>query len=94
MAHLHLGLLAYWVVNTVRHQLRVTGINSQRREIVRVMNTQKCVTTIMTNNKQERISIRSCSKPNSNVAYIYDILKLKYDPFIRKKYIVLNSHFF
>jgi hypothetical protein len=22
MAHLHLGLLAYWVVNTVRHQLK------------------------------------------------------------------------
>jgi hypothetical protein len=22
MAHLHLGLLAYWVVNTIRHQLK------------------------------------------------------------------------
>lgn len=26
MAHLHLGLLAYWLVNTLRHQLG--GINS------------------------------------------------------------------
>jgi hypothetical protein len=94
MAHLHPGLLTYWGVNTVRHQLRAAGINSQWREIVRVMNTQKCVTTIMTNNKQERISIRSCSKPNSKVVYIYDILKLKYAPFIRKKSVVLHSHFF
>jgi hypothetical protein len=25
MAHLHLGLMAYWVVNTVRHQLKAAG---------------------------------------------------------------------
>ena len=25
MAHLHLGLLAYWVVNTIRYQLKQTG---------------------------------------------------------------------
>jgi hypothetical protein len=26
MAHLHLGLLAYWLVNTIRHQLKQSGI--------------------------------------------------------------------
>ena len=26
MAHLHLGLLAYWVVNTIRYQLKAKGI--------------------------------------------------------------------
>jgi hypothetical protein len=25
MAHLHLGLMAYWVVNTVKHQLKAAG---------------------------------------------------------------------
>lgn len=35
MAHLHLGLLAYWLVNTLRHQLKAGGINSSWREIVR-----------------------------------------------------------
>jgi hypothetical protein len=88
MAHLHLGLLAYWVVNTVRHQLKAAGSNSQWREIVRVMNTQKCVTTIMTNDKLERISIRACSRPNTKVANIYDLLKLKHAPFIREKSVV------
>lgn len=28
MAHLHLGLLAYWLVNTVRFKLKAHGINS------------------------------------------------------------------
>jgi len=46
MAHLHLGLLAYWIVNTIRYQLKQKGITSNWREIVRIMNTQKCVTTI------------------------------------------------
>jgi hypothetical protein len=39
MAHLHLGLLAYWVVNTVRYQLKQKGINNQCLDIVRIMNT-------------------------------------------------------
>ena len=28
MAHLHLGILAYWLVNTIRYQLKAGGINS------------------------------------------------------------------
>jgi hypothetical protein len=94
MAHLHLGLMAYWLVNTVRHQLKAAGCKSQWREIVRVMNTQKCVTTIMTNDKQERIAIRCCSKPTAKVANIYNILKLRHAPFIRKKSVVPNSENF
>ncbi len=45
MAHLHLGLLAYWVVNTIRYQLKQKGIKNEWRDIVRIMNTQKIVTT-------------------------------------------------
>jgi len=44
-AHIYLGLMAYWVVNTARYQLKGKGINSDWRELVRVMNAQKCVTT-------------------------------------------------
>ncbi len=49
MAHLHLGLLAYWLVSTIRYQLKLKGINHQWREIVRIMNTQKRVTTTVQN---------------------------------------------
>jgi transposase len=89
-AHLHLGLLAYWIVNTIRHQLGGRGINSDWRELLRVMHTQKCVTTTMTNDKGQHLSVRRCSKPETKAAMIYDCLKLKHAPFIRKKSVVLK----
>jgi hypothetical protein len=91
MAHLHLGLLAYWVVNTVRHQLKTKGINSGWREIIRIMNTQKAVTTLAQNVHDEVIMIRRCSEPNQNVRNIYDALKYKYAPFVKRKSVVHKS---
>ena len=91
MAHLHLGLLAYWLVNTVRHQLKANGIHSGWREIVRTMNTQKGVTTLAQNEHDEVIMIRRCSVPNQNVRKLYDALKYKYAPFIKRKCVVHKS---
>lgn len=91
MAHLHLGLLAYWVVNTIRHQLKKEKIHSSWSEIVRVMNTQKAVTTLAQNDKDEVIQIRRCTEPNQKVQKLYDALKYKYAPFVKKKSVVLKS---
>jgi len=91
MAHLHLGLLAYWLVNTVRHQLKQNGIHSEWREIVRTMNTQKAVTTLAQNNHEEVIMIRRCSEPNQQVRKLYDALKCKYAPFVKRKSVVHKS---
>jgi len=88
MAHLHLGLLAYWLVATIRYQLKQQGINSDWREIVRKMNTQKCVTTTVENINQQTISIRQCTEPTKEVKEIYDKLKYKYQPFVQKKSVV------
>jgi hypothetical protein len=87
-AHLHLGLLAYWVVNTIRYKLQQKNIKSEWREIVRQMNTQKCVTTVVQNTRDQWISIRKCSEPDDKVKRIYDALGYKYAPFIRKKSVV------
>ena len=89
MAHLNLGLLAYWLVATIRYQLKQGGLNSDWREIVRKMNTQKCVTTSVENINQQIISIRQCTEPTKDVKEIYDKLKYKYQPFTRKKSVVL-----
>ena len=89
-AHLHLGLLAYWVVNTIRFQLKKEGIRSDWREIVRVMNTQKCVTTTMCNDKGQTLAVRCCSQPTEKVRLIYAALKMKEAPFVRKKSVVLK----
>jgi transposase len=91
MAHLHLGLLAYWIVNTVRFQLKKSGINSSWGEIVRIMNTQKAVTTTAQNIHEEVISIRKCSEPSEQVKNIYTALKYKHAPFARKKSVVHKS---
>ena len=88
MAHLHLGILAYWLVATIRYQLKQKQYNNDWREIVRIMNTQKCVTTSVENIKDEVISIRQCTEPSAKVKQIYDLLKYKYVPFVRKKSVV------
>ncbi len=91
IAHLHLGLLAYWVVNTIRYQLKKEGIHSGWREIVRTMNTQKAVTTLAQNTYDEAIMIRRCSEPTQSVKKLYDALKYKYAPFVKKKSVVHKS---
>jgi hypothetical protein len=93
LAHLHLGLLAYWLVNTIRYQLKQKGITSDWREITRIMNTQKCVTTLAQNKTDEIISVRRCSEPEEKAKTIYDTLKYKYAPFIRKKSVVLKTEY-
>ncbi len=88
MAHLHLGLLAYWVVNTIRYQLKQKGISNEWRDIVRIMNSQKIVTTTMNNDYDQQIIIRQCSEPAEQVSKIYTALKFKSQPFTRKKSVV------
>ena len=85
MAHLHLGLLAYWLVSTIRYQLKQQGIHHDWSEIVRIMNTQKSVTTTIENHKNETIQIRQCSEPTEQVKQIYGKLKYTPVPFPRRK---------
>ena len=93
MAHLHLGLLAYWLVNTIRYQLKSKGVNHGWKEIVRIMNTQKAVTTTVQNVHEQTITIRRCSEPNEKVKEIYRILNYKQRPFTRKKSVVHKMKF-
>ena len=89
MAHLHLGLLTYWLVSTVRYQLKQRGYNAQWNEIVRIMSTQKIVTTTMKNIDDQTIAIRQCTQPEQKAKEIYDLLNYKYQPFYRKKSVVV-----
>jgi len=88
LAHLHLGLLAYWVVNTIRYQLKQNGINNEWKDLTRIMNTQKMVTTTMKNQYDQTIIIRQCSEPSERVSSIYKALNYKSKPFSRKKFVV------
>jgi transposase len=88
MAHLHLGLLAYWVVNTVRCKLKAHGINSCWPEIVRIGNTQKIITTHGTNMAGVMIGVRKCSEPSEQLKTIQSILLIKPKPFVKRKSVV------
>ncbi len=84
-AHLFLGLLSYWIVNTIRYKLKLTGYTSYWTEIVRVMSTQKAITTEATNALGENVYLRQCSEPTKSADDIYTRLKYKKMPFRKIK---------
>ena len=84
-AYLFFGLLAYWVVNNIRVQLKEKGIRHYWKEIVRIMSTQKAVTTEATNMLGEKVILRICSDPPPNARKIYQALNYKTHPFRKIK---------
>lgn len=91
MAHLHLALLGYWLVNTVRYQLKAKGIKHNWTEIVRIANTQKILTTYGQNALNEPVSFRRCTEANENLEKLYQYLGYKSQPFTKRKSVVHNS---
>ncbi|MFV0346105.1 MAG: IS1634 family transposase [Bacteroidales bacterium] len=90
-AHLHLGLMSYWLVSTIRYKLKAEGIRYSWGEINRIMHTHKYVSTTMENYKGDIINIRKCSTPNEKVERIYKALDYKSAPFVRRKSVVHKS---
>ena len=84
-AHLFLGFLSYWIVNTIRYRLKQTGYNSYWTEIVRVMSTQKAITTEAVNAMGGKVCLRLCSEPNKSANEIYERLNYKKMPFRKIK---------
>jgi hypothetical protein len=83
-AHLNLAILAYQVVNTIRYQLKTKNITYDWSNIVRLMDTQHSVTSTMCNKQGEKITIRKCSNPIKEVKEIYEALKYKQQPYVKK----------
>ena len=84
-AHLFLGLLSYWIVNTIRYKLKQTGEACFWTEIVRRLSTQKAVTTEATNVLGGKVHMRLCCEPNKAADDIYERLKYKKIPFRKIK---------
>ncbi|MGC9152082.1 MAG: IS1634 family transposase [Microbacter sp.] len=91
-AHLFLGLLAYWLVNTIRYQLKRNGIKYNWTEITRIMSTQKVLTTTAKNKLGEQVAFRNCTMPETQVAEIYEALKYRQQPFKRRKICSTQTH--
>ena len=86
-AHLYLGIIAYAIVNTIRYKLKLQGIHHDWKNIVRIMNTQKLVTTSFKKEDGQLMMIKKCSQPNAEVTAIYQALKYKQMPFTMKKFV-------
>ena len=84
-AHIFFGLLAYWIVNTIRYQLKQSEECSSWKEILRRMSTQKLVTTTAINALGDKVEFRQCSRPSKQAAEIYQKLNLKEAPFKKQK---------
>ena len=81
-------MLAYSVVNTVRHQLKHTGVNQSWTEIVWVAHSQRLVTTKAKDEHDNNVIIRKCSQPIKSLQEIHAALKYKSYPFIKRKFVV------
>lgn len=88
IAHLNLGLLAYWLVNTIRCKLKTHGYKAGWQEIVRIANTQKVITTHGINTAGKIVTVRKCSEPEEKLRNIQILLKLKSRPFTKLKSVV------
>lgn len=87
-AHIYLGLIAYMVVATIRHQLKKAGIHHDWQNIVRIMNTQKMVVSTVRDSNDQLLMIKKCSRPDPQAIKIYQALDLKQMPFRMKKFVV------
>ena len=85
LAHLHLGILAYWVVTTIRYQLRQKGFNKTWSQILDIMHTQKSVTSEAQNLQDEIIHIEQCSESIAEVSEIYDKVGISHVPYKPQK---------
>lgn len=88
-SHIYLAILAYQLVNTIRHMLKENGINYDWRNIVRIMNTQT-IQSILLNGETKKICIRKPVKPIKEAMSIYQATKT--DSMIpeKKKYVVYH----
>ncbi len=86
-AHIQLGILAYAVVNTIRYKLKLQGIHHDWKNIVRILNTQKLVSTSFKKENGQMMMIKKCSQPNSEATVIYQALNYKQMPFTMKKFV-------
>lgn len=88
-SHLYLTILAYQLVNTIRHMLKEAKINYGWKNIVRIMSTQT-IQTIELPTDKKTIHLRKPAKPIEQVQQIYDAAKCTHTQSALKKYVVYH----
>jgi hypothetical protein len=88
-AHIYQTILAYQLVNTIRHMLKDKGIHHDWTNVVRIMNTQTIQTIELPTDKKE-IHLRKPSKPIKEAQAIYTATNCTKTQTAVKKYVVYH----
>lgn len=88
-SHLYLAILAYQLVNTIRHMLKQHNLHYDWQNILRIMSTQT-IQTIELPTDKKRIHLRKPSKPIAEVQEIYNATNCQDTHKAVKKYVVYH----
>ena len=86
-AHIYQTILAYQLVNTIRHYLKKSNIHYDWQNILRIMNTQTIQTIVLPTDKKT-IHLRKPSKPIDQAQKIYKATNCEKQYPAKKKYVV------
>ena len=87
--HIYQTILAYQLVNSIRHMLKIKQINHSWTSITRIMNTQT-LQDVVVPMKTKTLKITSSSKPIEEVIEIYNATKTKSGIERKQKYVVYH----
>ena len=92
MEQLHICILTFSLLTShIRYQLKQKKFNSSWKEIVRIGNTQKVITTSGQNQHGITIATRKCSEANQSLSELYKLLNIQNRPFVKRKSVVHKS---
>jgi len=86
--HIWLGILAYQVVNFIRRELKQNDINYSWSTIVEKMSSMQASVVSVKNDKDEKLYVKLCTRPNTDQKKIFDTLNFKSRPYVRKTKVV------
>jgi len=86
--HIWLGILAYQVVNYIRTVLKGNEINYSWQTITKKMLSMQSSIVSVNNKQKEKLYIKLCTRPTKEQKDIFDCLKFKHRPFVRKTKVV------
>ena len=85
-SHLHLAILAYWVVSVTKYRLKMKKYENVRwDEIMRIASTQVVVTAKFETVDGQVISIRQSTEAEGKLSAIYDLLRMNSKPLGKRK---------
>jgi len=86
--HIWMGILAYQVVNYIRTLLKENKINYSWQTITEKMQTMQSSLNSVNNKQNDKLYIKLCTRPTKEQKDIFDCLKFKHRPFVRKTKLV------